>query len=67
MRMFTFKKPKFLKEISTYKRITEIQEESTEKHPFTIDIAGVRSGADVAYGHLELTSRNSMDLSLSTD
>lgn len=48
----TFEKIKFLQKISTYKRVTEVQEKSTEKHPFTADIAGVGSGADVAYGHL---------------
>lgn len=48
----TFEKLKFLEKISTYKRVTEVQEESPEAHPFTVGIAGVGSGADVAHGHL---------------
>lgn len=52
----TFEKLKFLEKISTYKRVTEVQEESPEAHPFTVGVAGVGSGADVAHGHLQPSS-----------
>lgn len=49
----TFEKPEPLEEVCADKGVAEIEKESTEENPFTVDIDWVWARADVAYGHLE--------------
>lgn len=55
--IITFQEFELLKKVCTYERVTEIQQESTEIHPLTVDIDGVWAGADIADRHLKPKSK----------